>query len=84
MRSPAGRVTKHTRLSADGRSLLLDWNGYWYDFDPSDSQVVELLLDGTQLRLYDTPGLHHPFLELQAPFRFARHAEHDSGRHHAQ
>jgi hypothetical protein len=63
-RSPAGRVTKHPRLSADGRALLLDLNGYWYDFDASDSQVIKVLLDGTILHTYDTPGLHHPFLEL--------------------
>jgi hypothetical protein len=63
-RSPEGRVTKHARLSADGRAMLLDLNGYWFDFDASDSQVIKVLLDGTVLHTYDTPGLHHPFLEL--------------------
>jgi hypothetical protein len=63
--TPAYRVTLHPRLSADGRRILIDHNSYWGDLDcGAASTVVRVGLDGVVEETIETPGLHHPFVEL--------------------
>ncbi len=63
--TPGLNATLYTRPSYDGRDLLIDHNSYWAIFDDGDaSQVVRMKIDGTEIATYDTPGLHHPFVEL--------------------
>ena len=63
--TPGLNATLHTRVSYDGADLLIDHNTYWavYD-DGAGSQIVRMKIDGTEVAVYDTPGLHHPFTEL--------------------
>jgi hypothetical protein len=64
LESPQGRATIHARLSWDGTDLLLDHNSFYALFDGgAASQVARYDIDGTQLALYDTPGMHHPFTD---------------------
>jgi hypothetical protein len=61
----AFRITMAPRVAADGASLLLDQNSFWYIFDAgAASQVLRVDLLGNEIELFDTPGLHHPFTEL--------------------
>jgi hypothetical protein len=63
--TPGINATLHTRVSYDGTDLLIDHNTYWATFDDgAGSQVVRMKIDGTEVAVYDTPGLHHPFTEL--------------------
>jgi hypothetical protein len=63
--TPGLAATLYARPSYDGRDLLIDHNSYWAIFDDgAASQVVRMKIDGTELAVHDTPGLHHPFLEL--------------------
>jgi len=63
--TPGINATLHTRVSYDGADLLVDHNTYWAQYDDGvDSQIVRLKIDGTEVAVYDTPGLHHPFTEL--------------------
>ena len=65
LETPPGRATIHARLSYDGGDLLIDHNSFYGIFDwGAASQVARIKIDGTQLALYDTPGLHHPFTDL--------------------
>ncbi len=65
LETPQGRATIHARVSYDGADLLIDHNSFYGIFDwGALSQVARVKIDGTQLALYDTPGLHHPFTEL--------------------
>ncbi len=65
LKSPHFRSTLHSQPSHDGTQLLIDHNSFWAIFDGGTaSQVQRLTLDGTQVELHDTPGLHHPFTEL--------------------
>jgi hypothetical protein len=64
--TPGLNATLHTRVSYDGADLLIDHNTYWATFDDgAGSQIVRMKIDGTEVAVYDTPGLHHPFTELQ-------------------
>ncbi len=63
--SPYFRLTLHPRLARDGGSLLLDRNSFWGLYDQgAASQVLRVGIDGTELAWYDTPGLHHGFVDL--------------------
>lgn len=63
--TPAFRVTLAPRVGLDGVSLLVDLDSFWAIFDAgAASQVVRVDLEGQELAVYDTPGLHHPFTEL--------------------
>ena len=66
MRTSNAMITMHPHVALDGRSLLLDDNHYWGTFGSGgpDGQIKRMLLDGTVLETWDTPGLHHPFTEL--------------------
>ena len=65
LKSPHFRSTLHAQPSYDGTQLLVDNNTFWAIFDGgAASQVQRLTLDGAQVELHDTPGLHHPFTEL--------------------
>ncbi len=65
LETPRGRATIHARLSHDGDELLIDHNSFYALFDwGALSQVARYDILGTQLALYDTPGMHHPFTEL--------------------
>jgi hypothetical protein len=63
--APLLRNEMHSRVAKDGRSLYLDRNSYWGAFDGgATSTVDQVLIDGTVLHTYATPGLHHPFTDL--------------------
>ena len=63
--TPGLNATLYSRPSYDGGDLLIDHNSYWAIFDDgAASQVIRMKIDGTELAVYDTPGLHHPFTEL--------------------
>ena len=64
--TPGVNATLHTRVSHDGSDILVDHNTYWAQYDDgADSQIVRMKIDGTEVAVYDTPGLHHPFTELE-------------------
>ena len=64
LKSPHFRSTLHAQPSYDGTQLLVDNNTFWAIFDGgAASQVQRLTLDGAQVELHDTPGLHHPFTD---------------------
>ncbi len=63
--TPQGRTSLYSRPSYDGADILVDHNSYWAIFDDGDaSQIERLKIDGTVVATHDTPGLHHPFVEL--------------------
>ncbi|MEE2751457.1 MAG: hypothetical protein VX519_08495 [Myxococcota bacterium] len=65
MRVPLGRVSFHPRLSYDESAFLLDRNSFWSIYDNGRaSQVLEVTIDGSVEKTYDTPGLHQPFLQI--------------------
>ncbi len=65
LETPTLHATIHARLSWDGTDLLVDHNSFYAVFDwGATSQVARYDIDGTQLALYDTPGLHHPFTDM--------------------
>jgi len=63
-KSPSRRVSMHSRVARDGRSLLLDRNSYWAIFDASFGTVDRMNIEGEVLHTYETPGLHHPLTDL--------------------
>jgi len=63
--TPAGFVSMHSRVSADGRAFLVDHNSYWGQFDGgAASEVARVNIEGVEEELVPTPGLHHPFTQL--------------------
>lgn len=57
----------HPRVSADGRSLLIDEASWWagaFD-DGAASRIVRMSIDGTIASITPTPGLHHPFTDRE-------------------
>ena len=61
--TPAGMVTIYPQVAADG-SLLVDENSFWVGLDEgAASSVRRLRLDGSEVAIYPTPGLHHGFVE---------------------
>ena len=63
--TPHFRMTIHGQPSYDGKTILIDHNTFWAIFDGgAASQVQRVTIDGAEVELYDTPGLHHPFTEL--------------------
>jgi hypothetical protein len=64
LRSPDDRLTLQPRISRDGSALLIDHNSFYGSLDGgAGSQVQRLAIDGDELAIYDTPGLHHGFTE---------------------
>jgi len=62
--TPSQRATIHNRVARTGTELLIDYGSFYALFDGgAESQVARLKIDGTELALYDTPGLHHPFTD---------------------
>ena len=62
--TPRYHMSMHTQLNYDKDALLIDYNTYWATYDASGGQIYELKIDGTEVAIYDTPGLHHPFYQL--------------------
>lgn len=63
--SPNGRASMHPRISWNEDTFLVDHNSYWGDFDGGvNSTVLALKIDGTLVKTWETPGLHHPFTDL--------------------
>ena len=61
---PQFRLSLHPRISHDGTDLLIDFNSFWYLYDGgAQSQIRRIKIDGSEVALYDAPGLHHPFTE---------------------
>ncbi len=55
----------YARVGLDGETLLYDSSTYWSDYDGGQgSHVYRIKIDGTIVETYDTPGMHHPFVEL--------------------
>jgi len=62
--TPFQRATIHARVARTGTELLLDYSSFYAVFDGGEaSQIARLKIDGTEVALYDTPGLHHPFTD---------------------
>ncbi len=62
--TPFQRATIHARVARTGTEFLLDYGSFYAIFDGgAESQVARLKIDGTEVALYDTPGLHHPFTD---------------------
>lgn len=62
--TPAMRATIHARVARTGTEFLLDYASFYAIFDGGEaSQIARLKIDGTEVGLYDTPGLHHPFTD---------------------
>lgn len=63
--TPAQRLTLHPRLARDGEAFLVDLNSHFGIFDRgAASQVQRVSVLGEVEALWDTPGLHHPFTDL--------------------
>lgn len=63
--SPQGFTSLYSRPSYDGEDILADHNSYWAIYDGgAASQILRMKIDGSVVETYDTPGLHHPFVEL--------------------
>jgi hypothetical protein len=63
---PPTRTSLHPRVSLDQKSLLIDHGSFWSQFDGgAASQVLRLRIDGTVRETLETPGLHHPFTDLE-------------------
>jgi len=63
--NPPNTVSLHPRISQDGTQLLIDESTFWSVFDGgAGSRVRRMHIDGTEVALVETPGLHHPFTEL--------------------
>jgi hypothetical protein len=59
------RWTLYMRVSQDGSDLLYDAATWWAWFDNgAGSTVTRMKIDGTQAETYDTPGLHHGFVDM--------------------
>ncbi len=59
------RSTLQAQPSYDERTLLIEYNSYWGLFDDGAASVVNrVTLDGTVQEVIETPGLHHPYVEL--------------------
>lgn len=54
------------RVSRGGTSFLIDHSSYFADVSSQGrySEVVELKIDGSVVQVWDTPGQHHPFVDL--------------------
>ncbi len=63
--TPDRNFTICVRVSVDGNDILIDEPTYWTDFDGGEaSKVHRIKLDGSVVQIYDTPGLHHAFVDL--------------------
>ncbi len=63
--TPTQRVTMAPHVATGSAGLLIDHNSFWAIFDGGEaSQVLRVGLDGIEIELHDTPGLHHPLAEL--------------------
>ena len=63
--APQGRTSLYSRPSYSRTDILVDHNSYWAIYDNgAASQIVRMKIDGSVVETYDTPGLHHPFVEL--------------------
>lgn len=67
METPDEHWSIFLRQSRDGTAILWDDATYWSSFsgDGEDGQVHRMKIDGTIVASYDTPGLHHAFVELE-------------------
>ncbi len=65
LETPLLYTTLQSQTSRDGSEILVDHDSYWSVFDNgAASRVVRLKIDGTQVGVQATPGLHHPFTEI--------------------
>jgi len=63
--TPQFYTSLYSRPSYDGTDILVDHNSFWATFDEgAASQVQRLKIDGSVVDSYDTPGLHHAFVDL--------------------
>jgi hypothetical protein len=65
-RSSLSMIHMHPRLTWNEDALLLDQNNYWGDFGSGGaaSSVSKILIDGTVLETWMTPGLHHDYTDM--------------------
>jgi hypothetical protein len=53
------------RISADGTDILIESNSYWWQWDNGAASYVERMkIDGSNSTITETPGLHHPYVDL--------------------
>lgn len=58
-----GQSSMHARVARDGLSLLIDHNTWWPG-GAGESWIERILIDGTQLHVYQVPGMHHPWTDM--------------------
>jgi hypothetical protein len=64
-RTPQQRNTMHPRVSWTEDSFLIDHSSFFSSFDGGASgEILELKIDGTEVRRVAAPGHHHPFTDL--------------------
>lgn len=58
-------VTLHPRVSWAGDTLLIDESTYWSIYDGgAASTILRMKIDGSDEEVIATPGLYHPFTDL--------------------
>lgn len=63
--TPDRNFTLYLSVSADGDDILLDETTFWSEFDGGlGSMVYRLKIDHSVQHEYETPGLHHAFVDL--------------------
>lgn len=64
--TPRAWLSRHVSIAHDEHALLIDRTTFWTDPGTNGvaSTIARVTLDGTVEHVYDTPGLHHPFMPL--------------------
>ena len=58
-------ISRYVRIPRSGEGILVDHNSAWPQGDAGeDSYIIRMTLDGQTLETFDTPGLHHSFVDM--------------------
>ncbi len=65
LETPDNHWSIYLRVARDGTEILYDEATWWSDMDQgAGSKVHRIKIDGSEVEVVDTPGLHHAFTEL--------------------